>query len=96
MLQIGTNVHCLVMFETDKRKRIEMLKGTITTITKDSYIVETKSLKCPLYYSFGQEGKTIFLSERSAEHTERSLQGNIDEEERDQRLKEPEYSVSTK
>lgn len=92
MLQIGTNVHCLVMFETDKRKRIETLKGTIIKITKNSYIVETKSLKCPLYYSFGQEGKTIFLSERSAEHMKDNMQSRLAEEDRESSMKTDDFT----
>ena len=92
MLQIGTNVHCLVMFETDKRKRIETLKGTIIKITKNSYIVETKSLKCPLYYSFGQEGKTIFLSERSAAHMKDNMQSRLAEEDRESSMKTDDFT----
>ena len=92
MIQVGDAVHCTVMYSGYAgRRMIDTVHGTVKAIENGRFVVETPAVKCELYYSTGQEGKTIFLDQKAAELAGDGKQAELTQEDRENSLKQDDF-----
>ena len=92
MIQAGDAVHCTVMYSGYAgRRMIDTVHGIVKAVENGRIVVETPAIKCELYYSVGQEGKTIFLDQKAAEQAGDGKQAEFSTEERENALKQDDF-----
>lgn len=93
MIQVGDAVHCTVMYSGNSgRRMIDTVHGIVKAIENGRFVVETPAVKCELYYSIGQEGKTIFLDQKAAKRVEDDMQARFTQEDRENSLKQDDFT----
>ena len=69
----------------------DTVHGIVKAIENGRFVVKTTAVKCDLYYSTGQEGKTIFPDQKAAERVEDDIQARFDQEDRENSLKQDDF-----